>query len=234
VEKLIYVLWKPDNVAIERFRDELLGPAARRLLRCGARGLAVTLADERALPGLRITQMAEPLTGMVSIWLDTALDRSPVEEVLAAAPARYAGYVALESVPLRDPTHNVPPGERLPGLYNVACLEKPHWLTYDAWIEEWQGRHTRVAVETQSTFLYVQNVLVRPLTAGAPAWTAIVEEAFPAAAAGDPMIFYNAGGSPQKLKEHQERMMESVRRFIDFSRFETQPMSAYVLKRIDG
>ena len=231
MEKLIYVVWKPDQVPIDRFRQELLGPLARRLIALGARGLAVNLADELAVPGLRITQMHPPLSGVVSMWLDTALNRAPVEGVLAAATTRLAGYLALESVPIVNTTRLSPPGERVPGLYNVAFLEKPSFLTYGEWLQRWQGEHTTVAIETQSTFLYVQNILVRPLTPDAPPWVAIVEEAFPAEAASDPMVFYNAGGSRETLMAHQDRMMESCQRFIDFSRFETHPMSAYVLQR---
>jgi hypothetical protein len=231
VEKLIYVVWKPDDVGMARFRQALLGPIGRQLLALGARGLAVNLADELAAPGLRITQMSPPLSGTVSIWLDTALNRGPIEAVLAGVTVRLAGYLALESVPIVDTTHTRPPGERLPGLYTVAFLERPDFLTYDEWLQRWQGEHTAVAIETQSTFLYIQNVLVRPLRADAPPWVAIVEEAFPAAAATDPMVFYNAGGSPDTLRAHQHRMMQSCQRFIDFSRFETHPMSAYVLRR---
>lgn len=229
MDKLIYVVWKQDEVSIERFRQELLGPTAKKLIDLGARGLSVNLADEWAVPGLRITQMREPLSGMISIWLDTALNRGAVEDTLAGVSARLAGYLVLESVPLVNTTHVSPLGERIPGLYTVAFLEKPAFLTYDEWLLRWQGQHTAVAIDTQSTFLYVQNVVTQSLTAAAPPWVAIVEEAFPEAAATDPMVFYNAGGSPEKLKAHQRRMMESCERFIDFSRFETHPMSAYVL-----
>ncbi len=231
MEKLLYVIWKPDDVPIERFRGDLLGPTAEKLIAAGARGLTVTLADERALPGLKITQMPQPLTGVVSVWLDTALDRALVETALARVSARLAGYLALESVPLVNTRHVGPLGERTPGLYTVAFLEKPDALTYDEWLQRWQGQHTAVAIATQSTFLYIQNVLVRALTADAPPWVAIVEEAFPAEAATDPMVFYDAGGSPERLQEHQRRMMQSCERFIDFNRLETHPMSAYVLQR---
>lgn len=227
MEKLIYVVWKKDATPIADFRREILGDTARTLLAHGARGLAVNLADDLAVPGLRMARL-DP-TGTVSIWLDTAPDRGPTEAALAAVSARVAGYLVLESVPIVNTRCSAPLGERLPGLYNVAFLEKPDFLTYDEWLERWQGSHTKVAIETQSTFLYVQNVLVRPLTADAPPWTAIVEEAFPAEAATDPMVFYRAD-SPATLAEHQRRLMESCQRFIDFSRIETHPMSAYVLR----
>ncbi len=229
MEKLIYVVWKRDEVPIERFRQEMLADTARKLIDRGAHALSVNLADELAVQGLRMTHVNP--TGTVSVWMDTALNRGAIEEILARVTSRVAGYLVLESVPLVNTTQVAPLGERLPGLYTVAFLDKPDFLTYDAWLDLWQGQHTQVAIETQSTFLYIQNVLVRSLTKDAPPWTAIVEEAFPAEAAVDPMVFYNAGGSPAKLREHQRRMMESCQKFIDFARLETHPMSSYVLKR---
>jgi hypothetical protein len=105
-------------------------------------------------------------------------------------------------------------------------------MTYDAWRERWQGHHTQVAIETQSTFVYIQNVVVRALTSNAPPWTAIVEECFPAEAATDPMVFYAAGSSQETLQANQRRMIESCRTFIDFSTLESHPMSAYLIKAL--
>ena len=227
MEKLIYVVWKKDEVSIGSFKQELLGSTARKLIDLGARELAVSLVDEQAVPGLRMAHL-EP-TGFVSIWMDTALNRGPLEKVLVGVTRRLAGYLVLESVPIVNSKHVAPLGERVPGLYTVAFLEKPDFLTYAEWLDRWQGYHTKVAIETQSTFLYIQNVVVRPVTTDAPPWTAIVEEAFPAAAGSDPMVFYDAD-TPEKLAENQRRMGESCARFIDFARIETHPMSAYVVK----
>ncbi len=232
MEKLVYVLWKRGDLTVAAFAQEMLGPAAARLAELGARGVAVNLADDQAAAAarLRMTHLDPPMTGTVSIWMDSALGRAPLEDVLRGLTSRLAGYLALESVPIVNTQHPVAPGERTPGLYTVAFLEKPDFLDYDSWLEIWQGSHTQVAIETQSTFLYVQNVLVRPVTPQAPPWTAIVEEAFPAGAASDPMVFYDAGGSKEKLAENQRRMMASVQRFIDLSRLESHPFSAYVPK----
>ena len=103
-------------------------------------------------------------------------------------------------------------------------------MTYEDWLERWQGHHTRVAIETQSTFLYIQNVIVRALTEDAHPWSAIVEEGFPAEAPTDPMVFFAAGSSREKLEENRRRLMESCGKFIDFARLESHPMSSYVLK----
>jgi hypothetical protein len=199
---------------------------AARLVERGARGVTVLIADEQAVPGLRIAQR-DP-TAVVGVWVDSAVHRATLEAELAPVMKNLAGWLTLESVPLPNTTQPVELGERLPGLYTVAFLEKPAALDYATWLERWQGDHTAAAIETQRTFLYVQNVLVRPLTADAPPWVAIVEEAFPAEAATDPMQFY-AASTPEELAAQQRRMSASVARFIDFSHFETIPMSAYVL-----
>jgi len=231
MEKLVYVLWKKRDIGVE-FEQEIRGNTAQRLLDLGARALSINLADEAAAyaQGLRITHMEEPLAGTVSVWMDTALDRRPIEETLARLTSRLAGYLVLESVPIVNAKHVVPRGERTPGICTVAFLEKPADMTYEAWLDRWQGHHTKVAIETQSTFLYIQNAVVRAVTPHAPSWTAIVEEAFPAEAATDPMVFYAAGGSKEKLKENQRRMFESCRTFIDFNQIESHPMSSYVVK----
>lgn len=226
VEKLVYVGWKPNGVALSDFRADLLGPTAEALLACGVRGLTMLLADDAAVQGLRIAQR-DP-TVVVSIWLDSALRRAPLEAILTRTMDRLAGWLVLESVPVPNATHPVVLGDRVPGLYTVAFLEKPETLDYVDWLECWQGDHTAVAIETQRTFVYVQNVLARPLTLDAPPWVAIVEEGFPAEAATDPLRFY-AASNEEELALQQGRMTASVQRFIDFARFETLPMSAYVL-----
>jgi len=233
LEKLIYVIWKRAEESVGSFGEMMLGEVAAGLEGLGVRGLSVNLADEAAAyaQGMRITQLSEPPSGTVSIWLDTALDRAPIQRQLEAACQRLAGYLVLESVPLVNTTHIAPPGERAPGITTVALLEKPESMSYEAWLEQWQGRHTRIAIETQSTFLYIQNLIVRAVTPDAPPWCAIVEEGFPADAPTDPMVFFAAGGSPEKLEENRSRLLESCGRFIDFSRLESHPMSSYVLIR---
>ncbi len=232
MEKLVYVIWKRPEDSVASFKEEILGRTAAALMELGAQGLSVNLADELAAyaQGIRITRLLEPMAGTISIWLDTALDRGPVEEVIARVTARLAGYLVLESVPIVNTTQVAPTGERTPGITTVAFLQKPEAMAYEAWREQWQGQHTQVAIETQSTFLYVQNVVVRSLTSDTPPWTAIVEEGFPVEAATDQMVFFKAGGAPDKLAENQQRMMDSCTKFIDFDTIETHPMSTYVLK----
>jgi hypothetical protein len=232
MEKLVYVLWKSDALAREGFKREMLTRVGPQLIDLGAKRVSTNIADEHSAYAdhLRITQMVESPSATVSFWLDTHLDSTPLERALAEAAKRIAGYLVSESVPIVNKKH--PPGkdERIPALCTVAMLEKPATMEYEAWREQWQGRHTKVAIETQSTFLYIQNLVVRSLTPGAPPWAAIVEECFPPEAATDPFVFYAAGGSKEKLAENQRRMIDSCRKFIDFATLESHPMSAYLLK----
>ncbi len=232
MEKLIYVVWKRAEASPASFKEEMLGEVAEGLLRQGMRGLSVNLADEMAAyaQGMRITRIQEPPSGTVSIWLDTTLDRDPVQRLLETACQRLAGYLVLESVPLVNTTHVAPLGQRTPGITTVAFLEKPEAMIHEDWLEQWQGRHTRVAIETQSTFFYIQNLILRALTPDAPPWSAIVEEGFPAEAATDPAVFFAAGSSRERLEENRRRLLESCGKFIDFSRLDSHPMSSYPLK----
>lgn len=226
MEKLVYVGWKAADAPLADFRAAMLGATADALVAAGARGVGMLLADDRVVPGLRIARR-DP-TAVVWLWVDSVTGRASMESALRPQLPRLAGWLALESVPLRNTTVAVGRGERLPGLYTVAFLEKPETLDYATWLARWQDDHTPIAIATQRTFLYVQNVLVRAVTDEAPPWTAIVEEAFPAEAATDPMRFY-AARTPAELAAQQGRLTASIARFIDFARFETLPMSAYVL-----
>lgn len=231
MEKLVYVVWKPPGLPAPDFRDLLLGDCAKRLIERGARKLAISVADEHVAyaQGSVITHMDAPISATISFWLETHLNRAPVEEAIAAATARHAGYLVLESVPIVNTSHTAPRGERTPGINTIGFLEKPERLSHEEWLELWQGQHTRVAIETQSTFLYIQNVVVRAVTEGAPPWVAIVEEGFPEQALRDQKVFYDAGDSEEKLVENRGRMIESCRRFIDFDHLESHVFSQYLI-----
>jgi hypothetical protein len=84
-----------------------------------------------------------------------------------------------------------------------------------------------VAIDTQSTFGYRQNYVVRALTEAAPEVHAIVEENFPDEAMTSDHAFY-AAPDDATLARHQQAMMDSCARFIDFERIDVIPMSEYL------
>jgi hypothetical protein len=232
MEKLVYVLWKRTDLSDEDFRGTMLGNIARRYCDLGASRVSINLADSFVAHAAtsRLTRFDPPISGFISFWLHAADDRAPYEDTLAAVTARVAGYLVVESVPIVNTTHTAPPGERPPGINMIACIEKPDRMTYEAWIDHWHGHHKRVAIETQCTFAYVRNVVVRPLTQDAPPWAGIVEEGFPTEAITDPMIWYRGEGSEDAMQRNMARMMDSVQTFLDIDRVESHPMSEYLIK----
>ena len=65
------------------------------------------------------------------------------------------------------------------GSPTSRCCAGPTDLDVETWFTRWHVDHTPVAIETQSTFGYTQNAVVRALTPDAPGIAAIVEELFP-------------------------------------------------------
>lgn len=98
-----------------------------------------------------------------------------------------------------------------------------------AWLDIWQNHHTRIAIETQDNFLYVQNRVVQVLSHGAAPLSAIVEECFPPAAMTAPQAFFDAPRDEAKFQRNLAAMMDSCKRFIDFDRLDVLPTSQYRL-----
>jgi len=225
MEKLVYALFgpaPPEPAAL-----------AHALEAHGARRIAVNVSDSHvaAKLGSRITRLDPTLAAVVSFWLDSVDARAPLEAALAREASQLAGYSVLESVALANTTRVAPPAERTPGINMIACIAPKSGQAYDAWLDHWLEAHRRVALETQATYAYVRNVVVRALTPGAPPWKGIVEEGFEAVAVGDPMAWYKAEGSKQKLQANLGRMIASCQAFLDLDRVESHPMSEYVFER---
>ena len=85
MEKLVYAVWKQSQTSVEEFRDDLVGARGKQLTLLGARKLAVSVADGHVTyaQGSVITHIEKPITAVVSFWLDTHLDRAPLEELIA-------------------------------------------------------------------------------------------------------------------------------------------------------
>ncbi|HJV27663.1 MAG TPA: EthD domain-containing protein [Aromatoleum sp.] len=234
MEKVVYVVWRDSATSPEAFRERLRNGVADKLLTLGARGVQVNVADDAVQPaaGLRQVRTRPQMEGLVSVWMDSAIEqfRKPFDEAIEAVSARIAGYLVTESNPIRNTRFPPKPGERTAGFSQLAFLKRPPRLTHEAWLDVWHNSHTQIAVDTQDNFQYVQNVVVRPLTYGAPAFDAIVEECFPAAAMTDPHAFFDAVGDEEKLQRNVQAMMDSCHRFIDFDKIDVLPTSQYVVK----
>ncbi|MDH4567621.1 hypothetical protein E8E95_13115 [Pseudomonas sp. BN414] len=234
MEKIIYTLWRAPQDSVENFSQKLRGAIAEQLFTLGARGLQVNLADADVAPaaGLRQENNRPLPDATLSLWVDSANTdvRRPFDDVLKAISSRLAAYLVCESVAIRNTRFPAHPGQRTHGFSQIAFLSCPPRLTRDAWLDVWRNHHTRVAIDTQDNFLYVQNLVVRALTHGAAPVDAIVEEAFPPAAMTDPMAFFDAVGDEVKFQKNLAAMMDSCNRFIDFDKLDVLPTSQYLLK----
>jgi hypothetical protein len=234
MEKIVYVVWKDPALDDSAFVECMTGQVRAELEELGVRGLSMNLVDGQAADcsAVRITKFDPPMAGTVSLWLDLCDEAAPYERVIAKVTQRRAGYLVVESVPMRNTLHPSESGCRTPGINVVACIERPARISYEEWIRHWHGHHKRVALETQCSFQYVRNVVVRPLTEDAPPWAGIVEESFPTAAVTDPMLWYCGDGSQEKMTQNITAMMESVQVFLDIDRVESNPMSEFRFKEV--
>lgn len=234
MEKIVYLLWKDAGEARQAFCDRLCTRLAPALLDLQPLGLQLNLVDDSVLPGehMLIENSRPRWFAMVSLWLHTAIDRGPVEKVLGEAVNRFAGYLVTESSPLPNPNPGSVSGRKSDGFTHVVLLQKPPRLSYRDWIDIWHNSHTRIAIDTQSTFVYRQNVVVRPLTYAAPPYDAIIEESFPLAAMTDWQTFYDASGNPELFRQRQQEMMASCQRFIDFDKIDACSTSEYVYRSV--
>ena len=232
MEKVVYVLWRPAGDSIEAFVDRIRGDVARSLLDLGVRGLQVNVADDAVSAAtVRLVELDPQMEGVVSIWVESIMDsvRGPIEDVLTDAASRVAGYLVTESTPLRNTTRAAALGERTDGFANLAFLRRPTRLTKEAWLDAWQNGHSQLAVDTQSTFGYTQNVVVRALTDDAPAFDGIVEELFPPEALTNLHAFFDAVGDDEKLTRNMTAMGESTERFGASESIDVVPTSQYVM-----
>lgn len=232
MEKLMYSVWKPDALSETEFRDDLLQNLAPQLLASGVLGLRISVVDDAVAPAAayRIEATQPPISGLISMWLHSSVYRHTQEALIAPHVARFCAYLVTESQALVNERYPVRDGERTHGMNQVVFLQRPARLSEAQWLDIWLGSHTSIAIETQSTFAYRQNVVARVLSPGAPHWDAIVEENFPQPAINNRLAFYDAGDDKALYREREARMIESCARFIDFDAIDCIPTSEYCLK----
>ena len=217
--KFIYALWG------QSLGSKLLAPSLHDTLRtAGATRLHVNIDDADVAPAkLRITSFAAPVSAVVTVWVDG--EPAEVSRLLTDVAERCAGWEVEERTPLVPP--HTGPGERTPGLAQIAFLRIPADLDEAEWRHRWQDLHTSVAIETQATFGYTQNRVLRPIL-GDERVDAIVEELFPIAAMTSLHAFYGSGGDDAELQRRLDRMIESVTSFGADRDLDSIPTSRYV------
>ncbi|QUR69749.1 hypothetical protein F6B93_11420 [Mycobacterium spongiae] len=204
------------------------GEIADALAGLGIAGLSVNVRDSAVRDSLMtLTTLDPPVAAVVSLWTQQCYGEQTTSalDLLSRQCDRLGAYVVTESVPLSGPV--VAPAARTPGLANIALLRRPANLDQAAWLNRWQLNHTPVAIETQATFGYTQNWVVRTLTPDLPGISGIVEELFPMEAISDLKAFFGAADDSD-LQDRISRMVASTTAFGANENIDTVPTSRYV------
>ncbi len=214
MEKLFYALWQPETETAGWSATLLALPA--QLAAAGAERIRIGVPDVPAPDNDPYRDMRRTApAGFVSFWLNSTYRAAAPEALIRGAAPKLAGYSVSESTIL--PASTPAAGAREDGFLQVCGFTAlPHLTRAQLW-DFWLARHTAVATGTQSTTFYNQNIVIRPLTEGAPAWDAIVEERFPATALNDRNVYFDAVGDDARLQANMDAMAESCGRFIDFT-----------------
>jgi hypothetical protein len=228
MEKVIVLL--RDAERNDEWCAQLRGPIADKILALGVQGLSVNVRDDAVRQSLMtLTTLEPPVVAVVSMWAQQSYGDQVkgAVAVLAEQCDRVAAYVVTESTPMPPPATE--PGSRTTGLANIALLRRPQTLDHETWLTRWQMNHTRVAIETQATFGYTQNVVWHPLTPGAPEIDGIVEELFPIEAISDLHAFFGAADDAE-LQDRMSRMIASTSAFGANENIDTVPTSRYFIR----
>jgi hypothetical protein len=194
-----------------------------RLAAIGVTRFQLNVDDEPVEGALRFGP-GEPITAFVTLWTDG--DPEAAIAVLSDIDAAVHAWRVTERRPIDPPS--VPDGERAGALANIAVLRRPEGMSREEYLDIWLGSHTQIAIDTQNTFGYIQNIVEESLTPDAPELSAIVEELFPMSALTDIHEFYGSGGDDEELGRRMTELMASVARFGGDQGLDLVPTSRYV------
>lgn len=226
----MYLAQLPAGVHCDSFRQIALGEMAEQLLQNQhVARLTLHFDDSDVAPACRWRrESVAPLPQVVvSVWVDSANHQAELVQILQQQLSAIEGYLVSESEVLRPPAGLA---RRTDGMTQICSFRAQPQLSQAQFLELWRNQHTEVALRTQSTFGYRQNLVVAPLTGAAKDHSAIVEEHFPQAAMDSIAVFFNAEGDAEKLQRHRQQMGVSCGRFIDPDSINVVHMSEYIIK----
>ncbi|MGN0064777.1 MAG: hypothetical protein ACI379_11085 [Nocardioides sp.] len=203
----------------------------QRLRDAGAERVQVNVDDEAVADAmLRLTTRADAVRTVISVW-------TPDAEAALAVLAPVADVYEVEERRRLEPPA-APYGEAEPWLSNLALLRRPAAMEHPAWLAYWMDHHTQIAIDTQDTHGYVQNIVVATLTdhpgRAADSITGIVEELFLPGAKTDFHVFYGSGGDEDELRRRMTEMGRSVQQFGASENLDLVPSTRRVFDFAEG
>lgn len=197
-----------------------------RLAGAGTTAIQVNLDDADVAPAMRFGPGlgdGAPITGFLTVWTQ---DAKATLAVIAALGEGTHVWRVTERHPIEPPV--VRAGVRADSLANIAVLRRPASMTRAEYLDDWLNRHTPIAIETQDTHGYIQNIVEEALTPGAPEISAIVEELFRMEGMTDIHAFYGSGGDDAELTRRMTVLMDSVAKFGAGDGLDLVPTSRYL------
>ena len=119
MEKLAYLLWdesKTREVSGDAFRDHWISTLPETLEANGAHQLKICVTDSAVQAGKKLHLGPFAPNALVSFWLECVQDRAECEAALGRCCQRMAGYLVVESQPLRRKSSPGSTGVRTPGF----------------------------------------------------------------------------------------------------------------------
>ena len=229
MEKIVIQIWKNHEIDDNYFKNFLVNEIPSNL-RSDLTSYQVNLPDKDVSKAAGLVQSSYPPSpnAIVFLKVKSLFHVEQKLKVFELHAEKLFSYIVSESKIIEvDESKNL--NKRTEGFSQIVFLEKPDNVDRFDWFDHWTHHHTKIAIETQSNFIYVQNSVVRKLQTQAPNFIAIVEECFPSQAMSDQEEFYAARGDATLMKKNLEIMMDSCNAFIDFSKIEVIPTSRYLV-----
>lgn len=229
MEKIVIQIWKNHEIDDNDFKNFLVNEIPFNL-RSDLTSYQVNLPDKDVSKAAGLVQSSYPPSpnAIVFLKVKSLFHVEQKLKVFESHSEKLFSYIVSESKIIEvDESKNL--NKRTEGFSQIVFLEKPDNVDRFDWFDHWTHHHTKIAIETQSNFIYVQNSVVRKLQKQAPNFIAIVEECFPSQAMSDQEEFYAARGDATLMKKNLEIMMDSCNAFIDFSKIEVIPTSRYLV-----
>ena len=225
LEKLIYLLGQPGNQTVDALDQTLRAETVAQLRGAGASYIRACIRDYHVQPAAKRCQGKLPgqIWCYLTLWVASRTQHRVLRDILAPLAAFLHAYTAAESEQL---SHGYAlDGSRVEGMNQVVCFRRPAAQERGEWLDTWLNSHSQIAIDTQSSFGYIQHIVGDTLEPESPHFDAFVEENFPAAAMASDEAFYDATGD--ELQRRMEGMINSVLRFIDMESLQVMPMSEY-------
>ena len=128
------------------------------------------------------------------------------------------------ATPLTPPLRG---GETFSGTIQLCCFERREGLSDEALAQIWFEEHVQVAIDTQNTLGYRQNLVLR---SSHESLDGIVEEHFPIEAANSLTAFFADGDDEAKMMSNIHVLTESSERVLDLERSSVIHMTEHRLR----